>query len=84
MVGLSGFLFSYQALSPITHIIQQMNAVFPSQIGKRLKTGANKDEITNLALMFNNLLDKAEEAFLNQKGFLSNISHELKNPFHRL
>ncbi|MBK8820019.1 MAG: HAMP domain-containing histidine kinase [Saprospiraceae bacterium] len=80
LVGLSGFLFSYQALSPITHIIQQMNAVFPSQIGKRLKTGANKDEITNLALMFNNLLDKAEEAFLNQKGFLSNISHELKNP----
>lgn len=58
-----------------------MNAVFPSQIGKRLKTGANKDEITNLALMFNNLLDKAEEAFLNQKDFFPTFPMNLKTPF---
>jgi signal transduction histidine kinase len=80
LVGLSGYFFSVQALIPVARIIHQMHAVYPSQIGKRLETGENNDEISNLAVMFNTLLDKAEEAFLNQKGFLSNISHEIKNP----
>lgn len=80
LVGLGGYIFSRQALAPVAGIIEQMNEVFPSKIGKRLDQGKNNDEITRLAVMFNNLLDKAEEAFLNQKGFLSNISHELKNP----
>jgi signal transduction histidine kinase len=80
LVGLTGYFFSVQALSPVSHIIRQMDEVFPSQIGKRLDAGKNNDEISRLATMFNNLLEKAEEAFLNQKGFLSNISHELKNP----
>jgi signal transduction histidine kinase len=80
LVGLGGYIFSVQALSPVAHIIRQMDEVFPSQIGKRLNPGRNNDEITRLAEMFNGLLEKAEEAFLNQKGFLSNISHELKNP----
>lgn len=80
LVGISGYVFSVQALSPISGLIHQMDAVYPSQIGKRLETGQNNDEITQLAKMFNQLLEKAEEAFLNQKGFMSNISHELKNP----
>lgn len=80
LIGLSGYFFSVQALAPIAKIIHQMDHVFPSQIGKRLDPSDNNDEISRLATMFNNLLEKAEEAFLNQKGFLSNISHELKNP----
>ena len=80
LIGLSGYFFSVQALSPIANIITQMDQVFPSKIGERLHPTENNDEISKLATMFNNLLDKAEEAFLNQKGFLSNISHEIKNP----
>lgn len=79
-VGLGGYLFSKQALSPVSMMMNQIDAVFPSQIGKRLEVSENNDELSRLAVMFNKLLDRAEEAFLNQKGFLSNISHEIKNP----
>jgi signal transduction histidine kinase len=79
-VGFGGYVFSRQALSPVADMMQQIDAVFPAQIGKRLDVTNSKDELSRLAGMFNQLLDRAEEAFLNQKGFLSNISHEIKNP----
>ncbi|MBK9150384.1 MAG: HAMP domain-containing histidine kinase [Saprospiraceae bacterium] len=79
-IGFGGYLFAKQALSPINDLMNQMDEVYPAQIGKRLEFEDNKDELSRLATMFNNLLDRAEEAYLNQKGFLSNISHEIKNP----
>lgn len=79
-VGIGGYAFSRQALRPVADMMQQIDAVFPAQIGKRLDVSNSKDELSRLAGMFNQLLDRAEEAFLNQKGFLSNISHEIKNP----
>jgi signal transduction histidine kinase len=45
-----------------------------------LSTPKNKDEIGRLVMTFNNLLDRIHHAFELQKNFISNVSHELKNP----
>ena len=80
IVALSGYYFAGQALRPISDTINELDEILPNDFSKRVNTGNNKDEISRLAISFNNLLGRIEEDFIVQKGFLSNISHELRNP----
>lgn len=87
LVALGGWFFAGQALSPINKIMNQMDEILPNNsnqstapFSQRLEPGNNHDEIARLVLTFNKLLDRIQQAFTNQKLFLSNISHELKNP----
>ncbi|MBK8628422.1 MAG: HAMP domain-containing histidine kinase [Saprospiraceae bacterium] len=80
VVAMSGYYFSGQALRPIVSTMNELDEILPADLTKRINTGKNKDEISRLAISFNKLLDRIEEAFNVQKGFLSNVSHELRNP----
>lgn len=79
-VAISGWIFAGQALTPVSNIMNQMDKILPSDLSKRLELSSNKDELSRLAMTFNNLLDRIQYAFNIQKSFLSNVSHELKNP----
>ncbi|HMG16322.1 MAG TPA: HAMP domain-containing sensor histidine kinase [Saprospiraceae bacterium] len=79
-VAISGWIFAGQALTPVSNIMNQMDKILPSDLSERLESSSNKDELSRLALTFNNLLDRIQYAFNIQKSFLSNVSHELKNP----
>lgn len=80
IVAISGYYFAGQAMKPIVNTMNELDEILPTDLTKRIKTGSNNDEITRLAISFNKLLDRLEETFNVQKGFLSNISHELRNP----
>ncbi len=80
IVSVIGYYFAGKVLSPITKTMNEMDRITPTNLSKRLKINENKDEIQRLASTFNQLLDRIEEAFRIQKGFLSNISHEVRNP----
>lgn len=79
-VAAGGWHFAGQALQPVNRIVNQVDEISPSDLSRRLETGANRDEIARLAETFNHLLDRVEHAFQMQRQFLSNVSHELKNP----
>ena len=76
----SGYYFAGQALEPVSQIMDQVKAMQPDDLSHRVETGPNRDELTRLAETFNQLLDRVEQAFRVQRMFLSNVSHELKNP----
>ena len=80
VIAVAGYYFSGQALQPITRTMNELDTILPSDLSKRLLVGKNKDELTRLSVTFNKLLDRVEDVFNIQKGFLSNISHELRNP----
>lgn len=80
ILAVSGWLFAGNALRPVSNIMNQLDEILPTDLSKRLTTNASKDELSRLGNTFNNLLDRIETAFKHQKSFLSNISHELKNP----
>ncbi len=80
IVSLIGYYFAGKVLSPIRKTMNEMDRITPTDLSKRLKISENKDEIQRLSSTFNQLLDRIEEAFRIQKGFLSNISHEVRNP----
>ena len=76
---LGGF-FAQKTLSPISDIINKAKDIRAANLSKRLRVDKNKDELTELALTFNNMLDRIETSFEMQSSFINNASHELKNP----
>lgn len=80
LVAIGGWFFAGQALAPVSRIMNQVDALLPSDMSHRLETSDSQDELARLVLTFNRLLDRLQMAFNAQKLFLSNISHELKNP----
>ncbi len=80
IVAVGGWGFAGQALSPVSRIVGQVDNIHPAQLQSRLDTPGNRDEIARLVATFNRLLDRIELAFRMQKNFISNVSHELKNP----
>jgi signal transduction histidine kinase len=82
LVAIGGWFFARQALSPVSAIMNELDTVLPSNMNYRLATSNQHDELSRLVVTFNKLLDRIQHAFRNQKMFLSNISHELKNPLN--
>src|SRR5213076_1350541 len=72
------------ALAPMSGIIQQVNAIFPANVEKRVEHPNRSDEIGRLVTTFNQLLDRIEQALNTQKMFIANVSHELKNPLTKI
>ncbi|HVD99331.1 MAG TPA: ATP-binding protein [Cytophagaceae bacterium] len=80
IILLVGWFFSRQALKPISGMISSVENMGEENLGLRLDEGQKKDEISQLAITFNKLFDKIEDAFERQKRFVSNASHELRTP----
>jgi signal transduction histidine kinase len=80
LVALAGWYYAGRALAPVLHIVGEVERIQPADLSKRVDAGQNRDEIARLAETFNRLLDRVEQAFRMQRMFLSNVSHELRNP----
>lgn len=80
IVAAGGWFYAGQAMAPVSRIINQVDHILPSDLSARLDASNNHDEISRLVITFNRLLDRIQFAFRMQKSFISNVSHELKNP----
>lgn len=80
ITGLTGWFFAGKALLPISSVIAEVNKITPNNLSTRLQERMNNDELAALTQTFNNLLNRIESAFQIQKNFVSNASHELRNP----
>ena len=89
---IAGFLFSVPLLyfvgrlsakyilQPIAGKIQKARRISASNLHLRLNVYNEKDEIGQLAIAFNEMLDRLETSFEMQRNFISNASHEIRNP----
>lgn len=80
IVSISGWVYSGRALRPIQRIMNDVENISPQDLSNRLERSPHPDEMGKLINIFNNLLTRIENAFQLQKMFVSNVSHELKNP----
>ncbi len=80
---MAGLYFSANALRPVKHVVSEVNRINKDNLGYRLhlkNEGVRLDEIDELVVTFNALLNRIESAFIVQKRFVQNASHELKTP----
>ena len=71
-------------LQPVTKIVHQVDKITASNLSERLIVENPDDEIGELAITFNDTLDRLEKSFKAQEMFLSNVSHELRTPMSAL
>jgi len=76
-----GLFFASKALAPISNVINQVNSITVSNLSQRVDEGNQKDEIAQMAITFNQMLQRIEDAFILQHDFVSNAAHELRTPF---
>jgi signal transduction histidine kinase len=67
-------------LKPVNEIITHVNSITDSNLNSRLSEGNGKDELAELAITFNNMLERLENAFELQQKFVASASHELRTP----
>jgi signal transduction histidine kinase len=84
LVSVVGWYFAARALSPISEVIQQVQSIYPQNVNQRLTIQNPKDEIGRLTATFNELLERIAEVFRLQNLFVSNVSHEMKNPLMKI
>lgn len=82
-IGL-GIFFAGQSLRPIDEINTQISTITARNLRQRLDEGDRQDEIDQLAINFNAVLGRLEQAFEQQRSFVSHASHELRTPLAAL
>lgn len=80
LIFLIGRTFARRALSPLQRLVMDLRTISASDLSRRSALGKGTDEIAQVAVSFNDLLERLEAAFAAQKNFIANASHEMRTP----
>jgi len=78
--GLGGYQLAKRALRPVEAMIEQARSITADRLRARLPVHNPNDELGHLAVAFNGLLGRIEEAFDRLQRFTADASHELRTP----
>lgn len=76
----AGWFLARRSLAPIAAMSQAARSMEAHTLGERLPVGNPRDELGQLAAVFNDLLDRLERAFRQMRQFTADASHELRTP----
>ncbi|PLC52792.1 two-component sensor histidine kinase [Pollutimonas nitritireducens] len=74
----------YQGHAPIRRISREIRRIKSDQLFIRLAPGTVPVELTELAVSFNDMLDRIEDGFQRLSNFSADIAHELRTPITNL
>jgi len=75
-----GYFLARRSLAPVAAMGAQASQITAANLDKRLPVQNRRDELGRLALAFNDLIDRLEKSFIQQRRFVADASHELRTP----
>jgi len=84
VMGVMGWVVVRQGHRPLHNIIDQISCISANELNTRLTPETVPAELTELAVSFNELLQRMEEAFNRLSNFSADIAHELRTPVTNL
>jgi len=75
-----GYFLAGRFLSPIDDMARKAKQISADNFSERLSIGKQDDELSRLAGVFNDMLDRLEDSFDRLSRFTSDASHELRTP----
>jgi signal transduction histidine kinase len=75
-----GWLVAGRALAPIHRITETARRVADRNLHERIALDGPRDELTELASTFDDMLERLDRSFDGQRRFVGNASHELRTP----
>ena len=76
----AGIIISRRMLRPIDRITGAAKRISIHDLNRRIDVGEADDELTRLAVTFNEMIGRLQAAFEQQNRFVSDASHELRTP----
>ncbi|MFT7600847.1 MAG: signal transduction histidine kinase [Acidimicrobiales bacterium] len=76
----AGWLLSGWTLKPIERINSVARDITATDLSRRIALRGPNDELKRLGDTFDDMLDRLEDAFEEQRRFVHEASHELRNP----
>ena len=80
LASIGGYFLARRALSPVAAMGVQAALISAENLHERLPIQNPKDELGKLAERFNDLLNRLDQSFDQQKRFVADASHELRTP----
>lgn len=77
VAGASAYFLARRGLAPVAAMTERADAISASNLDARLPV-AGDAELSGLARVINALLDRLENAFVQQRRFMADASHELR------
>jgi len=83
-MGLMGWIAVRHGHRPLHQMVDQISRISANALTTRLAPDTVPIELTELALSFNELLQRMEESFIRLANFSADIAHELRTPVTNL
>ena len=80
LASAGGYFLARRSLSPVVAMSDQAKQIGASNLRERLSVKNSNDELGQLALSFNQLLQRLDTSFEQQQRFTADASHELRTP----
>jgi len=80
VMGLIGWAVVRRGHAPLRNIVAQIHRISANELNTRLSPEAVPRELSDLAVSFNDMLERMEEAFQRLSNFSDDIAHELRTP----
>jgi heavy metal sensor kinase len=78
--SIGGYFLARRNLAPIVAMTDEVNRITSENLHQRLAVANAKDELGRLAGTFNELLERLNASFDDQRRFMADASHELRTP----
>ncbi len=76
----AGYLLSGWALGPVGRITRVAKDISATDLSRRIQMQGADDELKQMADTFDGMLDRLQGSFEDQRRFVHEASHELRNP----
>lgn len=80
LMSLLGWIAVRQGHAPLRRIVSQIRQTSANELNVRLSPETVPRELADLAVSFNEMLERMEEAFQRLSNFSADIAHELRTP----
>ncbi len=77
---IGSYLLAKSALQPIHKMSSELQSITSQDLNHHVAVPNTEDEVSELAVTFNELLKRLHESFKRERQFIGDVAHELKTP----
>ena len=80
VAGIGGYFLAARALNPIDQMTLTAQRISAEDLSARIDLPGTDDEVGRLAVTFDHMIRRLDEAFKRERRFTADASHELRTP----